>query len=285
LFFEDAFRTRAIARLSDPLLIGAWQSFEGLSAAQQAEHVHAPMARVMSLLMRPALRAVLAQPKPQLDIRRLLAQRKFVLVAASPGTLGEPAARLLSALVMYATWTAIEARAALLPERRTPAFIYVDELATLASLPISVDLLAERARGLGAGLTVALQSLGRIPEQTRSALLGNVATIVSFRAGASEAARIAAELPGLSAIDVQSLGPFEVAARIGLGSGSAVASVTGHTEPLGSLTGQSARIRARSMERYGGEPTPYAHPTPDLDHEPAPDADDSASIGRTRRRP
>jgi hypothetical protein len=279
LFGEESYRRRAIARITDPLLAGAWASFEALSPAQQAEHVQAPMARVMQLLMRPAVRAVLAQPNPQLDIGRLLAQRKFVLVAAAPGPLGEPAAKLISAIVMYATWAAIEARAALPPERRVPTFIYVDELATLASLPISVDLLAERARGLGAGLTVALQSLGRIPEHTRSALLGNVASFITFRAGASEASRIAAELPGLSATDVQSLGRFEVAARIGLGAGSEVTTVTGHTDPLGPPTGQARSIRQRSAERYGGEPTAYAEPVPDAE-----EADDEPRIGRTRKR-
>src|SRR3712207_8199632 len=61
---------------------------------------------------------------------------------------------------------------------------------TLFRSPFSFELLAERARGLGAGLTVATQTLGRLPESTRAALLGNAASLVSFRAGADEAARL-----------------------------------------------------------------------------------------------
>jgi hypothetical protein len=45
-----------------------------------------------------------------------------------------------------------------------------------------------------------------------------------------------------------------VAARIGTGVGSAVAVVTGRTEPLPPLTGQAETIRDRSAALYGSGP-------------------------------
>lgn len=254
LFFEPAFRRAAIARLADPFLVASWQSFEALSDAAQGEHVAAPMSRVMGLLARPRVRAVLANPEPKLDVSRLLSERKWLLVNLAPGVIGEAAARLIGTAVMYAIWSAVEARVALAPERRHPLFLHVDELSTLTTgTPFGFELLAERARGLGMGLTVALQTLGRVPEPIRSALMGNVASLVTFRAGAEEAPRIARQLPGLSADDVMALGRFEVAARIGTGAGSSVAVVTGRTEPLPSITGQAEAIRDASAERYGSK--------------------------------
>jgi hypothetical protein len=194
---------------------------------------------------------VLAQPRSKLDVADLLAQRKWLLVSLAPGRLGEPAARLVGAIVMYMIWSAIEARVSLPVPQRRPVFVYVDEMASLATLPFSFESLAERARGLGAGLTVAAQTLGRLPEPVRAALLGNVATLMTFRAGADEATRLARELPGLSPLDIQSLGRFEVAARVGTGTGSAVALVTGRTLPPSPPTGQAAQIRKRSAEVYG----------------------------------
>ncbi len=148
-------------------------------------------------------------------------------------------------------------------------------MATLSALPFGLELLAERARGLGAGLTVAAQTLGRLPDSMRAALLGIVATLITFRAGAEEANRLARELPGLKARDLQSLGRFEVAARIGTGIGSAAAIVTGHTEPLPPTTGQAARIRARSLDLYGVDAV-----------QPAAESavEESGRIGRARRR-
>jgi hypothetical protein len=280
LFYEEPFRRAAIARLRDPFLISSWQSYESLSPAAQAEHVQAPMARVMTLLSRPRVRAVLASPEPKLDIGQLFRERKWLLVSLAPGAISEAGASLVGAALMYSIWSAIEARIALAPEKRHPIFLYVDELATVTNgLPFGFELLAERARGLGTGLTVALQTLGRIPEPTRSALLGNVATFVAFRAGATEASAVARQLPGLSEADVVALGRFEVAARVGTGSGSSVAVMTGRTEPLPPVTGQAEAIRSRSAERYATrlEQASAAPPASE------PDEDDGA-LGYRRRR-
>jgi hypothetical protein len=282
LFADPNYRRDAVARLDDAFIVAQWEAFDALSRADQIQQVQAPMTKLMTLLARPAVRGVLASPEPKLDIPALLAERKWLLVSLAPGALGEPAARLLGAMLLYVIWSAVEARAVLPPEARHPLFLYVDELASLSDLPFGFELLAERARGLGAGLTVAMQTLGRLPEGTRSALLGNVGTLISFRAGAEEAARIARELPGLSALDIQSLGRFEVAARVGAGTGSSVAVVTGRTEPLPEPTNLGDRIRARSLERYGVEAasTPPAAPAAP----PTPPGDPDTRPGRARRR-
>jgi hypothetical protein len=281
LFYEEPYRRAAVARLRDPFLLSSWQAYEGLSDAAKAEHVQAPMARVMTLLSRPKVRAVLASPEPKLDIPQLFRERKWLLVSLAPGVLSEAGAALVGSATMYAIWSAIEARVALPPEKRHPIFLYVDELATLTNgLPFGFELLAERARGLGAGLTVALQTLGRIGEPTQSALVGNLATICSFRAGAKEAPRLAMEFPGLAAADLQALGRFEVAARVGTGSGSAVSVVTGRTEPLGPPTGQAEAIRDASARRYGTSPEPAAPPPAPV----APGEDEDGELGSRRRR-
>jgi Type IV secretion-system coupling protein DNA-binding domain len=211
------------------------------------------MSKVVALLSRPAVRGVLAQRHPRLDIARLLAERKWLLVSLSPGTLGEPAAGLLGAILMYAVWTAIESRTALRSEQRNPVFVYVDELQSLAALPFSLEYFFERARGLGCGVTVATQAIARLPESLRAALLGNVASLLTFRLGYDEASRIARELPELRAEDLQALRRFEVAARIGTGLGSAITTVTGHTQAPPEPTGQANRIRTLSAERYGAD--------------------------------
>lgn len=279
LFSDEPYRRAAVARLRDDYLVSSWQNYEALSPAAKVDVVQAPMARVMALLSRPKVRAVLASPEPKLDVARLFAERKFLLVSLAPGVLGE-AAPLIGSAVMYAVWSAIEARVALPPEQRHLVSIYVDELATVVNgLPNSFELIAERARGLGASLTVAVQTLGRVPEPTRSALLGNLATAISFRAGATEAPTIARELPGIAASDLMALGRFEVAARVGTGTGSAVTVVTGRTEPLPPETGQAEGIRDRSARLYGSAP---AQPAPDR---PQPDVREGGDlIGSQRRR-
>ncbi len=258
LFTSEPFLQQAIARLTDPYLIGAWEQYRELPAGSRVEHVQAPMARVMALLSRPRVRAVLACPEPKLDIAKLLAERKFLLISLAPGQLGEAGASIVGAALTHLIWSAIEARVALPPHERHFISVYLDEMATLTGgVPFSFELLAERARGLGAGLTVAVQTLGRIPEPTRGALLGNTGTFISFRAPAEEAPRIARQLPSLSEADVMALVRFHVAARIASASGSSV--VTGRTLPLPPATGQAEVIRDRSAQVYG---TPLAQAMP-----------------------
>jgi hypothetical protein len=223
----------------------------------------------------PRVRAVLASPAPTLDIPKLLSEKKWLLISLSPGQLGEGPAMFVASVLAYLVWSSIESRSALAPEERSPVALFVDELATLTrGVPFSFELLAERARGLGTSIGVSLQTTGRVPEPTRSSLLGNVATLITFRAAADEAARLSRELPGLSAQDVMSLGRFEVAARVGVGAGSAVAVVTGRTEPLGEPTGQAEAIRERSASEYGAA-TPESGPR----ETPPPDEE----LGRQRR--
>lgn len=253
LFADPGFRRQAVGNLRDPLMRAAWAQYEQLSPGEAATHIQPFMTKASTLLSRPTVRAVLASSNPSLDIGRLLAERKWLLISLSPGRLGEPAAKLLGSVLLYVVWSAIEGRAALPPSKRDPVYLYIDELATLAGLPFSFELLAERARGLGAGLVVAMQTISRLPEPVRRSLLGNVATLITFRASAEEAGQLARELPGLTVEDLMALGPYEVAARIG-GTGSGVRIITGRTEPPAPTTGHGAAIRRRSAQRYGSAP-------------------------------
>jgi hypothetical protein len=143
LFTDASFRRHAALRLTDPVLRSVWASYEALPDGERAQHVTAPMTKVMNLLSRPALRAVIAQPQPKLDIGRLLAEGRWLLVSLSPGTLGEPAAHLFGAIVTYIVWSAVEARAALPAADRHPIYLYFDELQALATLPFGLEYLFE----------------------------------------------------------------------------------------------------------------------------------------------
>jgi hypothetical protein len=278
LFTNESFLQQVIAQLKDPYLVGAWEQYLELSAGSKTEHIQAPMARMMALLARPRVRAVLASPEPKLDIARLFAERKFLLCSLAPGQLGEAGASIVGAAVTHLVWSAIEGQIALPPDRRPFISVYLDELATLAGgVPFSFELLAERARGLGAGLTVAVQTLGRVPEPTRSALLGNTQSFLAFRANAEEAPLIARQLPGLTENDVKALGRFHIAARVAGSRGSSV--VTGRTLPLPPPTGQAAAIRDWSARTYG---TAAAKTRP-ADARPTSASDDTAALGRTGR--
>ncbi len=255
LYADSDLRRAAIARLDDPIAVAEWRTYEALSPGEQTQFIAPAAARISGLLSRPALRAILNQPSPRLNIARALDERKLLCVSLAPGVLGEPAAHLLGAIVTYLTWSAVEARVAIPPHARRPVFLLMDELQSLSHLPVGLEVFFERTRGLGCGVVVATQGLARLPEGARQSLLANVGSLLVFKAGSEEAARVARELPGLEAGDLMGLGRYECAARIASSeAGSASAIITGRTEPLPPITGQASAIRAASAARYGRDP-------------------------------
>ena len=256
LYTDRGLRRSAVARLRDPILAAQWRVYEdSLSDAEQFQHIAPALSRITSLLARPGLRNIINQPDPKLSIPQLLAERKWLVVALSPSALGESANDLLSALVGYLVWTAVEARVSLPEHARHPVFFYCDELQAL-KLPVGLEVFFERSRGLGCGVVAATQGIARLPQSVRDSLLGNVGSLIALKAtGHDEATRLARELPGLQASDLMALGRYECAARINtgaLGSGSVV--VTGRTEGPPPVTGQAARIRALTAQAYGRDP-------------------------------
>jgi hypothetical protein len=130
----------------------------------------------------------------------------------------------------------------------------LDELQNLTNLPVSLEVFFERLRSLNCAVVAATQAAGRLPEGLRQALFANVGSLLAWRSGADEAARLSRELAPFTAADLMALGRFEVAARVSTGSLGSSAILTGHTEPLPPATGQAGRIRRLSAERYGRAP-------------------------------
>jgi Helicase HerA, central domain len=292
LFGDRRLRAQALKRARDPWLSAAWERFDSLSAGDQATQLAPPLNKLEELVGRRRLRAVLGQSQPRLDFREVLARRRIVLVSLPPGLLGGPATRLLSALVLWQFFQAVEGRAALPPSKRTPFMAYVDEVAVLAALPLPLPGLLERARGHGVGLTLAPQALSQLSQPVRASLVANVGSLVAFQqVGEEEATVLSKALPGVSAVQLQHLGPFEVAMRLSLAPGRVTSTMTGRTLPLGPGCSDPEAVRRASAERYGQAVADVdamlarRHGL-SVDESDKPDADSPAGgLGVVRRRP
>jgi hypothetical protein len=254
LFSSDVFRRRLTSRLQDPLLKATWAQFEAMSPEGRAQQLGSPLNKVNELVGRRVVRSVLAQAEPKWDMREVLAKGRVVVVSLSPGLIGSPASRLLAALVINELFQSVQARSQVPAEKRRPFYVYVDEPKVFTDIPVPLDSLFELARGLGVGLTLAAQSLTQLPTDLAQAALTNAATLVAFRQNADDAKLLARELPGVSAEELQALGRFEVAARIGLGPGDVTAPVTGRTVAPAEPISDPEAVRRESAARYGRDP-------------------------------
>ena len=285
LFSDDAYRRRLVGKLRDPLLQATWAAYEAMSAGERSNQLGAPLNRLGELLGRRVLRTVLSQPSPTLDFAEVLRHGRVVLVSVSPGQLGGPASRLLGALVLHAFFSAVQARTAIPPAKRTPFALVIDEPRVLADIPVPLDGLLERARGNAVGVTIATQSLSTLPNTVKSAALTNSATLLALRQTADDAELLARQLPGVTAEGLQGLGAFEFIARIGLGAGEVSAPVSGRTLPPPAATSDPEQVRRLAAERYGADPTLVDQALAERHGHPgnAADAIGEVPVGRKRR--
>ncbi len=250
VFSDPSFRHHLL-RSADPLLGSAWASFEALSPTQQAEHLMAPLGKVQDVIGRRIVRAVLGQPEPKMTVGQVMRQARIVVARLSPGLLGTPTAQLLGALMVYEVYQAVMARQQVVPAARRPFGVYIDEPAVMGLAGVPLDALYELARGLGVGITTATQSVNQLPPTVQSALLLNAATLATFRTGSRDARIMAAELASVDVDQLQHLGRYEIALRLGLGPGQVTSVATARTLPLPDATADIEGLRDASAERYG----------------------------------
>jgi hypothetical protein len=252
LLTDPGFRRPLVARVNDPVALGPfWGWYEGLSDGERAAAIGPVMNKLRTFLLRRRLRNILGQAEPVFDFDQALAERAVVLVSLNKGLLGEEAAALLGSLVVTRLWQAVQARASQLAEDRPVTFAYIDEFQDYLHLPAGVETMLAQARSLGLGLTLAHQHLGQLPTSVREAVMANARSRIIFQVAASDARALARELaPYIKAIDLQSLGRYEVVACLSAG-GQTTRPVTATTLPSPAPTRQAATARLRSRARFG----------------------------------
>ncbi|WP_395638531.1 type IV secretory system conjugative DNA transfer family protein [Pseudolysinimonas sp.] len=276
LLTEDGFRRQIVGQLSDPVLIGFWQEFDGMSPAQQAQFVGPVLSRLRRFLLSPTLRRTLDQPHPKFDLAELFTTPKLLFVPLNSGLLGGETTRLIGSLLVAQLWGLTLARAAVPSSQRTPVSMYIDEAAEFIRTGGEelADFLA-RSRSLGVALHLALQYRGQLPDDLQEALDVNARSRIVFQPGIKDAKFFAGQAPELEPEDFLALPKYHVYANL-MRDSQPSGWFSARTLPAPSETSSADDLVARSMRRYGqGLPDPVPRPT---------DAgEEDGAIGRRRR--
>jgi len=252
LLTNAGFRRFVISQPGVPAgLDSFWNWYQGIKATDRLKVIGPILNKLRATTLRSPIRLMLGQTAG-LDLSRVLAQQRVLLVPLSKGTLGAETASLLGTLQLAALWQAILGRIRLPTEQRRPVFVYIDEAQDVLRLPVDMADMLAQARGLGASFTVAHQHLGQIDnKQVKSALLGTVRSQVVFQCQRDDATVLGhAFTPWLGVDDLMGLDAFEVAVRPSVG-GRTIAPVTGTTLPLPALSRDGLALAAASRARYG----------------------------------
>ena len=252
-----------------------WSWYEAISDAERAAVIGPLMNKLRAFTLRESVRGVIGQPTPRFQPEEVFTRRRILLVPLPAGLLGEEAAQLIGSLLVARLWQAAQARTQVPAEKRRPVWLLLDEFQQFLRLPTRMGDMLAQARGLGLGLTLAHQHLGQLSPDVQADVLANARSRIVFQTGHKDAVALAKELPGVEADDLTHLEPFELYARLLVGT-QAVAPTSGRSLPLPPTSASAAAIRQLSRERWGID---RADIDQRLDHNSSADAGRSWTLG------
>src|SRR3989338_6257016 len=159
-------------------------------------------------LSMPMLRNIFAQKENKVDFEDIMNSKKILLINLAKGKIGEENSSFFGSMFVTKMKQAGMRRAEMPEEKRTDFYLYVDEFHNIVTASF-MNLFSE-ARKYGLNLTVAHQYIGQLLSSVLDTVLGNVATIIVFRVGGDDAAKMEAEMtPVFKAKDMINLGTQE----------------------------------------------------------------------------
>lgn len=252
---DKAYRKKVVDNVKDPSVRAYWvDEFAKYSENYAKDAVPGIQNKLGQFTSNPLIRNIIGQPHSSFDLRKMMDERKILIVNLSKGQLGEGNANLLGGMIITKIYLAAMSRADLTEGelKKLPNFyMYVDEFQSFANESFA-DILSE-ARKYKLALVVAHQYIKQMDEKVADAVFGNVGTQIMFRVGAPDAEVLEKEYaPVFTAEDMVSLGFTQIYLKLMI---DGVASHPFSALTLGPipLTGKSLRneVIASSRSTYG----------------------------------
>lgn len=191
LLLDASFRNLVLLYTDNSYILSFWRNeYEKYPATMRAEAIMPILNKSGVFIASEILRGVVGQLHG-ISLDQVMNHRKILVCNLSKGLVGEDVSRVLGSLLTTGLQMAAMRRAALKEDERVPFYIFIDEAHSFISNSFG-DMLAE-VRKYKVGLFLTHQYLEQLPEDLRTALLGNVGSIIAFRLGSSDAEVMARE--------------------------------------------------------------------------------------------
>ncbi len=241
-----------MSKVTDPLVRTYWlKQIPNTSDYHKSEILDWLVSKFSRFVGDERVRHIIGQRQTTLDFRRIMDERKILLVNLSKGKIGPENAQFLGLLLIQRLLLTALSRADMPMAERADFMIYVDEFQNFAT-PLFATMLSE-GRKYGVAATMANQYLTQLIQPIREAVFGNVGTLISFNLGTSDAQALTPEMqPVFGVEDLVGLPKFTACAKL-LVDGGTTAPFTMQTLPNVRPPDEARRERLleQSRERYG----------------------------------
>lgn len=207
---EKGFREEFLQTVTDDAVRYFWEhEFQLIAGKPQASI----LIRLDTFMRQPLLRNIVCQKENRLDFRKLMDEKKILLIKLSQGLIGEENAYLLGTMILSRIYQAALSRQD--SHNRPHCWVSVDEFHHLVTP--SMERILSGARKYNLGLILAHQEFKQLQtrsQEVASSVMSNCYTRVCFRLGDADAEKFAGGFSAFDAKALQNLGVGEAIARI-----------------------------------------------------------------------
>lgn len=210
---DKPFRRKVLARVKDPILLSFWNlEFERYDSRLKAEAVAPIQNKVGQFATTRMTRNILGQAHNAIDFRSVIDRGQVFIANLSKGAMGEDNSRLIGSFLVAQFQLAALSRADIREDERRPFYLYIDEFQNFTNVASLASILSE-ARKYRLALTLAHQYTAQLGEALRSAVFGNVGTILCMRIGFEDARLLSEQLDPLAPHSLTELDPHRAWVR------------------------------------------------------------------------
>jgi hypothetical protein len=183
---DPEFTKARIPYLKNPDAIRFWtKEWPAAQRSNDAGEVSSWVVSKWAQFQTTMMRNILGQTHSELDLREIMDNKKILLVNLSKGKLGEIPAKVLGMIFVMKFQAAAMSRANMPEEQREDFCLFVDEFQNFAT--DSFESILSEARKFRLNLIVANQFMSQLTDKIKSAIIGNVGSMIVGRMGFEDA--------------------------------------------------------------------------------------------------
>ncbi len=247
------YRRRIVAKVRDPFVRAFWtEEYEHYDPRFQREAIAPIQNKLGQFLLNPVVRNILGQVRTKVSIPFMMNTGRIFIANLSKGKLGADKANLLGSLLTTQFQLGAMARVSQPENERRDFFLFLDEFHNFTTDAFT-SILSE-ARKYRLCLALAHQYIEQVPLPVRSAVFGNVGSLISFRVGNSDAEVLQREFGKSYAMETfVGLDRFQVIARLSQDGQTREPFCAQTLPPIEHQVGRRKKLIARSREKYAAK--------------------------------
>jgi hypothetical protein len=209
------FRQLKLSRCKNPVVHQFWTEVAEKAGgeASLANIVPYIVSKFDTFLANDVMRPIIAQEKSSFDFRKIMDEKKILLVNLSKGKLGEVNANLIGLVLVGKIQMAALSRVDIVGTDFPPFYLYIDEFQNITTN--SIASIFSEARKYKLSLTVAHQYISQLDENIKNSVFGNVGNKITFRVSSEDAEYLEKEYtPEFTAKDMMNIENLNAYAKI-----------------------------------------------------------------------